>query len=353
MKGLLRYLSPFAPDQSGAVSVLFPFGGITVVCDAGGCAGNICGFDEPRWGVQNSAIFSAGLRDMDAILGRDDVLVSKLKQVSDQMEASFAALVGTPVPAVIATDFTALKRLAQRKCGLPVITVPCTGTRLYDEGASDAWLALLQEFADPAAEAREGQAGVLGLTPLDVDLSMEEAADRMREFGRSEGYDSVLVYGEDSGLEALQHAGSTSLNYVVSPAGIQAAEYLKGVFGTPYRIVYPLLTGELQKQLAGMEGKRVLVVHQQFAAEAVRRKLLDAGAADVVCATWFLQDPALTRPQDLQLETEGQFRELCRDGGFDIIIADPVMRRAAIEFEGTFVNFPHFAVSGECGHDGE
>ena len=36
MKGLRKYLTPFAPDQSGAVSVLYEFGGIIVICDAGG-----------------------------------------------------------------------------------------------------------------------------------------------------------------------------------------------------------------------------------------------------------------------------------------------------------------------------
>ena len=49
MKGLRKYLTPFAPDQSGAVSVLYELGGMLVICDAGGCTGNVCGFDEPRW----------------------------------------------------------------------------------------------------------------------------------------------------------------------------------------------------------------------------------------------------------------------------------------------------------------
>ena len=35
MKGLRKYLTPFAPDQSGAVSVLYELGGILVICDAG------------------------------------------------------------------------------------------------------------------------------------------------------------------------------------------------------------------------------------------------------------------------------------------------------------------------------
>ena len=79
MKKLLRYLSPFAPDQSGACGVFYELGGLIVICDAGGCAGNICGFDEPRWFRQKSAIFSAGLRDMDAILGRDDLMIEKIQ----------------------------------------------------------------------------------------------------------------------------------------------------------------------------------------------------------------------------------------------------------------------------------
>ena len=40
MRGLRKFLTPFAPDQSGAVSVFYEFGGIIVICDAGGCTGN-------------------------------------------------------------------------------------------------------------------------------------------------------------------------------------------------------------------------------------------------------------------------------------------------------------------------
>ena len=100
MKKLLTYLSPFAPDISGACAVLFEMGGITVICDAGGCTGNVCGFDEPRWGKKPSALFSAGLRDMDAILGRDDRLAEKLAKAVQQRGAPVTAIVGTPVPAV-------------------------------------------------------------------------------------------------------------------------------------------------------------------------------------------------------------------------------------------------------------
>ena len=96
MKMLLKRLSPFAPDHSGAVSVLFELGGLIVICDAGGCTGNICGFDEPRWFTSKCALFSAALRDMDAILGRDEHLVKKTAAALEDTGAEFSALISTP-----------------------------------------------------------------------------------------------------------------------------------------------------------------------------------------------------------------------------------------------------------------
>ena len=122
MRGLRKYLTPFAPDQSGAVSVLFELGGIVVICDAGGCTGNVCGFDEPRWFEQKSAIFSAGLRDMDAILGRDDRLVAKLADVVQKIDATFVAVIGTPVPAAVSyTHLDVYKRQQGESVALPEI----------------------------------------------------------------------------------------------------------------------------------------------------------------------------------------------------------------------------------------
>ena len=160
MKGLHKIIYPFAPDQSGAVSVLYELGGLLVVCDAGGCAGNICGFDEPRWGsgrnAGRSAVFSAGLRDMDAILGRDTLLVEKMARAAAHMQASFAAIIGTPVPATIATDYRAVQKMAEERCGMPVLAIETNGIRWYDQGAEAAYLALFKTFAEDTAQREEG-----------------------------------------------------------------------------------------------------------------------------------------------------------------------------------------------------
>ena len=236
MKGLRKYLTPFAPDQSGAVSVLYELGGILVICDAGGCVGNVCGFDEPRWFSRKSAIFSAGLRDMDAILGRDDRLVAKLTSAVEKLDVSFAAIIGTPVPAVIGTDYKALGRMTEKKTGLPVLTIDTNGMDLYDRGQEKAWLALFKKFAVDEMPVKKGRVGIIGATPQDLsDLS---AGDQLRQIFADDAKKAVC-YGMGDGLDAVKQAASAEYNLVVSPSALETAKYLQKQFGTPYVVGYP------------------------------------------------------------------------------------------------------------------
>lgn len=340
MKGLRKYLTPFAPDQSGAVSVLYELGGILVICDAGGCTGNICGFDEPRWFSHKSALFSAGLRDMDAILGRDDRLVEKLSDVAGKLDAQFAAIIGTPVPSVIGTDYQGLRRLAERKISLPVLTVDTNGMELYDVGEEKAYMELFRRFALESQPVEPGRIGVLGVTPL--DMSDSAAAEKLTELLKGQGWQQVDCYGMGTGLDRVKTAAAAEKNLVVSPAGLKAAEYLNKTFGTPFEVCNPL-ANELLSELDYI-GKRVLVVHQQVTANSLREELLRRGSGEVTVATWFMKKTSLAQPGDIVLKEEDDFTELARN--YDIIIGDEVMRPMIPGFSGEFVNAPHFAVSG-------
>jgi nitrogenase molybdenum-cofactor synthesis protein NifE len=343
MKGLRKVLTPFAPDQSGAVSVLYALGGVVVVIDAGGCTGNICGFDEPRWLSQKSAVFSAGLRDMDAIMGRDDRLIDKLALACDQIEANFVALIGTPVPAVIGTDFRALKHMAEKRTGLPVISLPTDGMALYDRGASAAFAALFEAFAEPG-EAVAGRVGVLGATPLDMD---EKTAETITERLKAAGWREIVIYGMGADLPDVRRAAGAKKNLVIAPSGLEAARRLEARFGTPYEAAYPTAA----RLIDGPEvrGRRVLVVHQQVAACALREQLLAAGARSVTVGCWFMMDPALTQAGDVPLAEEDDFTALVASGGFDLIVADPTMGPLVPDFAGEWLPFPHFALSGKLG----
>lgn len=355
VRGLWKGLTPFAPDQSGAASVFYELGGILVICDAGGCTGNVCGFDEPRWFGERSAIFSAGLRDMDAILGRDDRLVAKLTDAAEKIDANFAAVIGTPVPAVIATDYRALQRMCEKKTNLPILTVDTNGMELYDVGEEKAWLTLFKTFAgkDVASQkeaseeddsSKKMKIGVLGLTPHDVsDLNIEE------KFRKSENENThYICYGMRAGIDKVKTAGLADKNLVVAPAALETAKYLEKEFGTPYEVEYPFVD-ELIPEL-GYERKKILIIHQQVIANAIRQEIRtrsDEQNTEVTVASWFMMKSELSEEGDLSLKEEMDYCKLVQNGNYDIVFADENMRGLVPGFKGTFVNVRHFAVSGK------
>ena len=355
VRGLWKGLTPFAPDQSGAASVFYELGGILVICDAGGCTGNVCGFDEPRWFGERSAIFSAGLRDMDAILGRDDRLVAKLTDAAEKIDANFAAVIGTPVPAVIATDYRALQRMCEKKTNLPILTVDTNGMELYDVGEEKAWLTLFKTFAgkDVASQkeaseeddsSKKMKIGVLGLTPHDVsDLNIEE------KFRKSENENThYICYGMRAGIDKVKTAGSADKNLVVAPAALETAKYLEKEFGTPYEVGYPFVD-ELIPEL-GYERKKILIIHQQVIANAIRQEIRtrsDEQNTEVTVASWFMMKSELSEEEDLSLKEEMDYCKLVQNGNYDMVFADENMRGLVPGFKGTFVNVRHFAVSGK------
>ena len=306
MRGLRKYLTPFAPDQSGAVSVLYEFGGIIVICDAGGCTGNICGFDEPRWFESKSALFSAGLRDMDAILGH------------------------------------ALKRMAEKKVDLPILTVDTDGMELYDKGEEKAWKELFLVFAGEKEDVILGRIGILGMTPQDIsDL---RAADRIRERFAAEGKTAVC-FGMGNGLDDVKSVSNVEKNIVVSPAALEAAKYLERTYGTPYETGYPLVD-ELVYDM-DYHGKKVLIVQQQVIGSAIREEIQKkAKDAKVTVASWFMIKPELCSDTDLHLRDEEDYIRLVENMEYDVLYADPCMKRMTPEFDGIFVDTIHFAVSG-------
>ena len=371
MKGLRKYIAPFAPDQSGATAVFCELGGLVIILDAGGCAGNVCGFDEPRWFASKSAIFSAGLRDMDAILGRDDKLVEKIGKACKKIDGNFVAVIGTPVPAVIGTDYAALRRMIEKKTGFVAMTVDTNGMELYDDGVRKASLELFRTFAgtdgnsqvmaqgtgtDDAANRSETAGtkplellGVIGATPMDIVET--ETPDDIANYYKKEGWQKVSVYGMGAGLEVVRQAGQARKNLVIAPAGLETARYLKKKYGTPYEAEYPLATipgwDVFWENVMKKERKKVLIVHQQVLANTLRDAIRRESGAEVTVASWFMLDKELKEDGDVHLREEDQWISLVKDGGYDLIIGESLFMRAVPDYAGNHINLTHFAVSGK------
>ena len=94
-------------------------------------------------------------------------------------------------------------------------------------------------------------------------------------------------------------------------------------------------------------GKNVLVVQQQVMANAIRNEIINrAPDANVQTASWFSLKSEFRQPGDVHFRDEEDYIRLAEEGGFDVIFADACMQRMTPGFAGTFVDVPHFAVSG-------
>ncbi|MBP3723682.1 MAG: hypothetical protein J6I62_10595 [Selenomonadaceae bacterium] len=339
MKGLRLYIPPFAPDDSGAVAVLHALNAATVIIDAGGCAGNIAGFDEPR--TTKSAVFSAGLRDMDAILGRDDNLVKKISSALESVSPEFVALIGTPVPAVIGTDYNALCHIIEKKLNIPAVAIDTDGTKLYDDGISKTYLSLFKKFAKET-DNNSDSIGILGASHFDFNINFL-CENIKKAFNK---YSQFFVYGIESGIDAFKKVAEVEKNIVVSVSGLSAAKYLKERFNVPFEIYSPVFDDEILKGI-NTHAKKILIMHEQLRANALRNILRQNNPdAKIIVGSWFLSYKGYEESDDLHFDDEDEFTEYMKNENFDCIFADKLFLRAAPFYKGEWVHLHHFAASG-------
>lgn len=200
---------------------------------------------------------------------------------------------------------------------------------MYDVGQSKLYLKRFAALGQGSSDTPL----VLGATALDdTGLGMHS-------------WENAVVLGEADSLHTLKNLAQVSHCLVVSPSGLAAARWLEKEYGIPYQTAFPA-SEKIDEILSSFPSDcgRVLILHQQFAANALREKLHQRGiCADV--GTWFLLDRAYAQQSDLHFDDEDRFIESAQH--YDTIVCDPLYWRALEGYGGKKIAFPHFAVSGD------
>jgi len=374
MKGLYKVLPPFTPDYSGVCSVLFELGGIMVIHDASGCTGNFTGYDEPRWYGSSSAVFSSGLREVDAVLGDDEKLLGGLETAVRSLGRSFVAIIGSPAPMVIGTDYQALAHILSQRTGLPVLIFDTNGMHYYDRGASLAFSELARRFVKPASISIENGVNIIGATPL--DLGSGKQVERLISLLSDAGCRIVSCWAMGSTLDDIAQSARARLNIVVSRTGLEAARYLEREQGTPYMVGIPIGRAPSQRFINTVRSslglvsqlpipsdtieplaivQDALVIGEQVMSNAIRDCLcLDMGIIDVTVASFFELDQTLLGEIDRYLDGEDDLTAMVKEHQYDVIIGDPLYRDLVVPFwEGRYIAFPHVALSSRIYWDSD
>lgn len=376
MSKLCVNLPPFAPDYSGVASTLFELGGMVVIHDASGCTGNYLGYDEPRWLGSKALVFCSGLRHMDAILGNDDLLIQRIIDAVNDTHPKFVALLGSPVPMVIGTDYEGIATELEVRTGIPCFGFDVKGLAYYTKGVSMAIIALLKKFClkktdNDFVDKTLPSINLLGTTPLDFGNT-----DNVKEFislFQSNGINVLNSFGMENSLENIPYANKASLNLVVSSSGFKAALYMKESYNIPFVCETPMGDGSiaLRRVKAFLKGEicaenencscrnnetceRILVAGDQIISNSIRNYIEEisrnTGKKVSVCVgTLFDVFPSLQRENDIAFKNELELRNFLNSGQIDKIIADPLVEQLLTketkEKGVLFFGLPHTAVS--------
>lgn len=369
MNDLFITLPPFSPDYCGVASTLFELGGIVVIHDGTGCTGNYICHDEPRGYGSQSAIYTSNLREMEVVFGDDEVFLNKIVQADKDLDVPFIALLSSPVPMIIGTDFKALGRIVHRRTGKQVFTFDTHGIAFYDEGQAESWLALAKAFSKPCDEKNIRHVNILGATPL--DLGAEGQMALLKHFLYKCGVEKITSWGMEGTLEDIEQVGKANLNIVIHVSGLPAAQWLEENYGIPYVVGLPIgkqgskalmdqickcleidaeeSTDEKKDTDSVLAGKKVLVIHEQVMANAWRDCLKkDYGADSVDVATYFTLNPQLASEGDVHLCEEAELDQLIRERGYDLVLGDRLLS-GVVTADIQWIHVPHLAVSG-CMH---
>ena len=237
MKRFSMNLPPLAPDYSGACSALFNLDSTIVIHDASGCTGNYTCFDEPRWYGSRKPVYCSGLRKMDAVFGNEQALLDKVVRAWEVQRSAMVAMVGSPVPMVIGTDFDGLAREIEQRTGVPAFGFFTNGTQPYPVGVAAACIAVIDRFAEKSPVKIPGSVNILGVTPLDMG---RENLNALKAFIEKSGFALNCCCAADWTMETLRNIGSAQINLAPTQAGVEIARHLEAKFGTPWLAGLPV-----------------------------------------------------------------------------------------------------------------
>lgn len=368
MKQVSVRISTYTADVSGVCSALYELGGMVVIHDPSGCNSTYNTHDEPRWYEQDSLVFISGLSEMDAIMGDDEKLIRDIVRAAKQFAPCFIALVRTPVPLMIGTDFEAISKIIEQETGIPVFYFGTTGMRSYVKGVEEALAVVAKHMVKDASRCipEKKRVNLLGVTPL--DFSVNKTMESVKQYLWQNGWEIVSCFAMGSSTEELSDAGNVCVNLVLSASGLAAARVLKQRFGIPYVVGLPSgdfgkkVLDDLNKSAADGkdrvsyfsseeinpgkredENRKVYFIGETVISRSLAEtvNILGKGEIKVICP--LETDRELLDEKCVIKSGEEEMREELMQAA--VVIADP-MYRPICPPECQFISLPHEAFSG-------
>ena len=362
MRIVSSIISIHSSDTAGVNSALYELGGMCVVHDASGCNSTYATHDEPRWYHTPAKTYISALTENDVIMGNDERFVENVvKSAADFPECPFIAICGSPLPAMVGTDFDALGREIERRTRIPVLALHTNGMRSYLAGVNDALIAFAERFCRDDVKKSPRKVNILGATPL--DFSVNGQVGSVKNYLRENNFEVNSVWSMNSSFDELVQAGKAEVNLLVSSAGLELAKYFEKRFQTPFVAGVPLGSCFAARLAEALEKtcKSGLSLTPALSERAAGTKACIIGetlwSSSLACAIELEmklgvrvlnpleEEFAFVKEGDLYVPDENAVEKAFSDA--EIIFADPLYKAVVPAGKG-FCALPHEAFSGRC-----
>lgn len=362
MKNIASIIPCYAADTSGVCSALYELGGLIAVHDASGVNSTYATHDEPRWETEPSMIYVSALTELDAILGNDEKFIADVVSAAHDQQPAFIAVCGSPMPMMIGFDFDAAAREIERRSGIRTFSLHTNGMHAYSEGASEALLTVLAEYAEPEMQKQPHSVNILGALPL--DFGNTDSVQSIRSWLGENGFSVISCLAMGDGIPAFRRAAAASVNLAVSSSGLAAAQYCFDCFGTPYVCGVPVGTafsamladalhraeqsGENEFPCAfrsDAKARYAVIGESIYAGSAAAALSMTGQPARLICPLPYA-DGTLAEC-DSDAASEDGIAAALAEMQPETVIADPLYRFILPKTAG-HIALPHYAFSGRC-----
>lgn len=319
------------------MSVMRHSGAMVAMHGPAGCLGNYSGFVEPDYFADPGMILCSMIGENESIMGIDTIFIDKIAASVRDLNPHFVAVIGTPVPAIIGTDYSSICIEVEEKTGVPSVYVGTSGFNDYAWGVEKSYNALLR-FVDTSVEPDPDAVNIIGYNVVDYldDTDLRTLESQLEAEGKR--INCVMGYCGSDELKSLLAAGE---NIVVSSSGQRFANTLRKRFGMPYSL--RLTLGDGRPPAQRHDGLRVMIIGDQVMANAMRDYIESRFGCDCDVVTFFTFSKAVAREGDAKVSDEFDFAPIV-ERGYDVFIGDPIFRRL-VPADARYVDVPHPAVS--------
>lgn len=329
------------------------------------------GFDRAAR-MRSVRVLNSDIRNEDIITGTEAKVMQTFERGMEQYAPNFILLCLAPSASMINSDLEYAAGKITGQSGLPAAEVKIDGEKDYLYGIG-ATLETLGRILLTPQETLEGTVNLLGANTIDWTEGTIATVDSLIA---DAGWRVLSHWGTKETTENLKRAAAAQVNVVVSEAGLKLARFMESEFGIPYVTGAPLgaksaenLALQLNKHKnagtharntetlsvsdlndasigaeAGVlrqetDAPEILIVAEQFIANAVRETLLAHGQRNIRVLSFYDMDRTYMLPGDKKLTGEDDFTAQANVDSVRMIIADldysPLVKK-----EVRYIGFP-------------